>query len=114
VSTFVAVLALLVTVAVAACCVVLLRRVRTLEATLTELELPAAPPLLPARERPFITVEVLNPIELATAQSRAGALVGSVRPQMVTKIVYDQVAKRVLEGLEEEGAVAEVRVHVAE
>lgn len=113
VSTFVAVLALLVTVAVAACCVVLLRRVRTLEATLTQLELPA-PPALPVRERPYITVEVLNPIELATAQSRAGALVGSVRPQMVTKIVYDQVAKRLLEGLEEEGAVAEVRVHVAE
>lgn len=112
-STFVAVLALLVAAAVAGCCVVLLRRLRSLEASLTHLELPA-PPALPFRERPYITIEVLNPIELATAQSRAGALVGSVRPQMVTKIVYDQVAKRVLEGLEEEGAVAEVRVHVAE
>lgn len=112
-STFVAVLALLVTAAAAGCCVVLLRRVRTLEASLSALELPAPPPL-PFRERPYITIEVLNPIELATAQSRTGALVGSVRPQMVTKIVYDQVAKQVLQGLEEEGAVAEVRVHVAE
>lgn len=113
-SALVAVLALLIAAAVAACCVVLLRRVRSLEASLVGLEIPDIAPLPVQEQRAFITVEVLNPIELASTQSRAAALLGSVRPQLVTKIVYDQVAKRMLEGLEEEGVVAEVQVHVAE
>lgn len=108
-----ALLALLLAGLSLACCVVLVLRLRALDRATRDLPLPEVALLTPS-SRPSITIEVLNPIELAAAQSRAGALLGSVRPQMVTKLVYDQVAKKLLEGLEEEGVVAEVRIHAAE
>jgi hypothetical protein len=122
VGTVTAVLALVVAAACAAIAGWLLHTHRRLEATVARLRAeiaatagasaPALPPIA-AGSRRLITVEILNPLELATTKSRAAGLLGSVTPATVTRIVYDQAGAQILAGLEEEGVVAEVRVHVA-
>lgn len=118
--------ALAVTVAfvVTVVCVGLVLRVRTLRRQTQALRerveslgpLPAAPANVTAslgsRPRRVLVLEILNPVELATAQVRAAALLGAVRPQLLTKIVYDQASKQVVTQLEEQGVLADVTVHV--
>jgi hypothetical protein len=72
---------------------------------------PPAPavPAIPARR--MITIEILNPLELASSQVRAASLVGSWKPDTITKIVYSEAAKQIVAQLAEEGVVAEVQVH---
>ena len=74
---------------------------------------PPAPPVPAVPSRPIITIEILNPLELAASQVRAASLVGSWRPDMITKIVYDEAAKQIIAQLAEEGVVAEVMVQAA-
>lgn len=90
-------------------------RVSDLAAELdTIADAPPAPaiPVVPAR--PIITIEILNPLELASSQVRAAALVGSWRPDMITKIVYEEAVKQIAAQLAEEGVVAEVLIHAAD
>lgn len=72
---------------------------------------PPAPPIPAVSSRPIITIEILNPLELASSQIRAAALVGSWRPDMITKIVYEEAVKQIAAQLVEEGVVAEVLIH---
>jgi hypothetical protein len=72
---------------------------------------PALPPGVALDAEQLITVEILNPLELATAQSRAATVLHRVRPQLLSRIVYEQAARELEERLGEEGVVAEVRVH---
>jgi hypothetical protein len=118
-----AVLALLVAAVVGVAALLLQRRVSTLQAQIEGLSAEAvsqgstpalASPALEPGSRRLITVEILNPLEVAASQSRAARLLVGLTPAMITKIVYDQASAQILEGLEEEGVAAEVRVHVAD
>ncbi|UDY22346.1 hypothetical protein [Nocardioides sp. Kera G14] len=116
-----AAVALVATVAVAITALLLRRRVAALSTTVLGLqeevaaraEGPAAP-AVPGDLGPrrLITIEILNPLEVAAKHSRAAKLLGGVTPAMISRIVYDQASTQILETLEEEGIAAEVRVHV--
>ncbi|HSV40677.1 MAG TPA: hypothetical protein VLI04_18080 [Nocardioidaceae bacterium] len=124
-STAIATVALVVAALLTAACVVLLLQIRSLRARAVALDakvaaLVPAPPLPPelaatfgSGQRRLLAVEILNPIELATAKSSAAKLLGAVRPALLTKVVYDQAAKQVVDQLESEGVLADVRVHAA-
>lgn len=72
---------------------------------------PPAPPVPVKRNRPLITIEILNPLELAASQVRAASLVGSWKPDSITKMVYNEAAKQIAAQLVEEGVIAEVLIH---
>jgi len=61
--------------------------------------------------RRVITVEVLNPIELATTRGRLAGIAGTFAPGLVRRIVYDQTIKTMRRQLVEERVVADVRLH---
>lgn len=118
-TTVIAVIAFSLSVVLAAACGVLWLRTRSLDRRALELRAEAdrlspvgvLPVALPGGRR-IITVEILNPLSVATRESRAGGVLGTVAPALVTRIVYDQARRQILEGLIEEGVEAEVRVHV--
>jgi hypothetical protein len=60
----------------------------------------------------IITVELLNPMELAAKESWFARQFGSLTPALVHKLVYAQARDRVEEQMPNFGAVAEVKVHV--
>ena len=104
-------------------CFLLLRSVRRMERQTADVEarvaaLVPAPPL-PASlaatfgsgPRRLIVVEILNPIELATSQVKAASLLSAVRPAMLTKIVYDQAVRQVVDQLGKQGVQADVQIH---
>lgn len=61
----------------------------------------------------LITIEILNPIELAASQSKYSGLASSVAPDLIRRIVYQKVAEGLAEGLAEQGADAKVAIRVA-
>lgn len=65
------------------------------------------------RDRRLITVEILNPLQLAANESRAAGAFGRVAPTTVTRIVYEQAAKQILAELANQGVEAQVRVRSA-
>ncbi|MFT4264225.1 MAG: hypothetical protein QM572_12635 [Nocardioides sp.] len=118
-----AVLALVVAIPLAVAAALLTRQVRSLRASVAalheEVEAQAgAPPAVPVTldigPRRVITIEILNPLELAASQSRAARLLGGLTPTVITRIVYDQASKQIMETLEDEGVAAEVRVRVGD
>lgn len=106
-------------------CLVLQRQARALQRRAADLEakvsgLLPAPPLAPdltallgTGKRRVLVVEILNPVELAVSKVSAARLLGAMRPALLTKVVYDQASKQVVEQLEREGILADVRVHAA-
>ncbi|NYI77551.1 hypothetical protein [Nocardioides panzhihuensis] len=65
---------------------------------------------LPPEDR-LLSIRILNPLELASAQTKAATMLHRVRPALLSKMVYDQAAESLRERLADEGVVAEVRVH---
>jgi hypothetical protein len=65
----------------------------------------------PAGTRRLISIEILNPVELAGTRGRVLGVAGSLAPGLTRRIVYDQVAKILRSQLGERQVVAEVRVH---
>jgi hypothetical protein len=61
--------------------------------------------------RRVITVEILNPIELAGTRGRLVGIAGSLAPGLTRRIVYDQAVRNMKRQLAEEHVVADVRVH---
>ena len=124
-SSAIAVTALVLAALVLAACAVLLLQVRATRRKTRELEarlaaLVPGPPMPPdlvatfgSGQRRILAVEILNPIELATIQVKAAGLLGAMRPSLLTKVVYDQASKQVVDRLEQEGVLADVRVHAA-
>ena len=62
--------------------------------------------------RRVITIEVLNPIELAGSRGRLIGIAGSLAPGITRRLVYDQVLKILRRQLAQERVVADVRLHV--
>jgi hypothetical protein len=61
--------------------------------------------------RRIITIEILNPIELAGTRGRLAGIAGSLAPGITRRIVYDQAIRNLQRQLVEEGVVADVRLH---
>ncbi|HZR37717.1 MAG TPA: hypothetical protein VFA75_20260 [Nevskia sp.] len=67
---------------------------------------------LAAPGRPaLISVEILNPLELAVKESALARAFGSLTPELVRREVYKVVHQRLCLQLQEQGVIAEVRLH---
>jgi hypothetical protein len=92
------------------------RLVVTLEHDLRELGLawktlpPDAPALLPEKAA-FISIEILNPIELAAKESRMAGTMGGLAPGLIRGIVYRRTTSMLRDQLAENGVQAEVQLH---
>ena len=69
------------------------------------------PNVSPSSTRRVISVEILNPIELAAARGRLAGLAGTLAPGLVKRIVYDQTIKIMRGHLVDERVVADLRLH---
>ncbi len=65
-----------------------------------------------AGKKRLITVELLNPIDMAAAQNKYSGMAGAVAPELIRSIVYKKAAEALRDGLVEQGVEAEVIVHV--
>jgi len=93
---------------------VLVLRLRRMPAGGDEAEVFEAPrpPGVRERDRRLITIEVLNPLELATARGgRIAGLAGSIAPGLTRRVVYDQVFKTLRRELDKMAVHADVRLH---
>lgn len=61
----------------------------------------------------YVTIEILNPLEVAAAESAAARTVGGLTPAFITKIVYDRVKSEVEAKLAERGIEARVEIRRA-
>lgn len=61
----------------------------------------------------LLTVEVLNPLELARAHSRIGSSLAGVAPGLVRRRVYQTVASELRDELAERGVQANIEIHKA-
>jgi hypothetical protein len=66
--------------------------------------------LLPAERPSLITIEILNPFELAQKQSRLAGTFGVLAPSLLRQEVLRQAVARIRQQLEAEGVQAEVRL----
>lgn len=114
--TWLVVFSVLVLVGLAGALLWLTLRVRHLSAVVTAFSGDAAvddevPDLSVPDQRPRVVVDVLNPIELARANSRyARGLIG-VAPGLVRRRVYEIVVRELRYELEQRGVEAEVDIH---
>jgi hypothetical protein len=81
----------------------------------TELqELPADLQALLGRERPMLlSIEILNPIEVAAQHSSLAGTFGNLTPGLLRRIVYERTQAIMASKLGEFGIRAEVRLHRA-
>lgn len=59
----------------------------------------------------LISIEILNPVELAAKESAIAGPVGSLAPNLIRKIVYQRTAAMLREQLLEHGVRADVKTH---
>ena len=69
------------------------------------------PPTATSGLRRIITIEILNPIELAGTRGRLAGIAGSLAPGITRRIVYDQAIRNLRHQLIQERVVADVRLH---
>jgi hypothetical protein len=62
--------------------------------------------------RRVITIEILNPIELAGSRGRWAGIAGSLAPGLTNRVVYDQAMRLVRQQLASHNVVADVRLHI--
>jgi hypothetical protein len=61
--------------------------------------------------RRVITIEILNPIELAGSRGRVAGIAGSLVPSITRRVVYDQALKQIRRDMREYNVIADVRLH---
>lgn len=59
----------------------------------------------------FVSLEILNPVELAAKESSFAGPLGSIAPGLLRKIVYQRAVAIIREDLLKHGVVAEVKIH---
>ena len=69
------------------------------------------PPGAYAETRRLISIEILNPIELAGTRHRLLGLAGTLAPSLTRRVVYDQVLRSIKQELDSQHVVADVRLH---
>lgn len=62
--------------------------------------------------RRVISIEILNPVELAATRGRLAGIAGSLAPGLIRRIVYDQTIRTMRRHLADEQVVADLRLHV--
>ena len=72
------------------------------------------PPPSTSRTRRIITIEILNPIELAASRGRVAGIAGSLAPGIIRRIVYDQAVRNMRKQMARENVVADVRLHTVQ
>jgi hypothetical protein len=72
------------------------------------------PPPSASSTRRVITVEILNPIELAAGRGRLAGIAGSLAPGIIRRIVYDQALRNMRKHMAEEKVVADIRLHTVQ
>ncbi len=96
---------------IAALAVALRRRQRD-DPSETEVFAAPRPAGVSGRDRRLITVEILNPIELATARGgRVAGLAGTLAPGFTRRLVYEQTLRILRRELTGKDVLADVRVH---
>lgn len=103
-------------VALTVACVRLWRRTRVLRQQVEALATAAG--AMPARVdaldtaagHPRITIEILNPLELARQQSWLAGTLGTLSPSLIRRVVNDRTVKILSAQLVDYGVQAEVRV----
>ncbi|CAM3770744.1 hypothetical protein [Smaragdicoccus niigatensis] len=58
-----------------------------------------------------ITIEILNPLELAASQVKIAGPAGSVAPELIRRQVYSQTVSILKDQLAQQGVEAEVQIH---
>lgn len=81
------------------------------EAAAAALDRSPRPAGAPAGTRRLISIEILNPIELAGTRHRLLGIAGSLAPGLTRRVVYDQVLRIIKQQLDEQHVVADVRLH---
>ena len=66
---------------------------------------------LRGRERQVLTIEILDPNEVAASRGRALGLVGALAPGIVRRVVYDRTRRILIDQLTAQGVRADVRLH---
>lgn len=59
----------------------------------------------------FVSLEILNPVELAAKESSFAGPLGTIAPGLLRRIVYQRAVAIIREDLLKHGVVAEVKVH---
>ena len=73
--------------------------------------LPADTAALLKNNGALISIEILNPVELASQESPLAGPLGQVAPGLIRKLVYQRAAEMLRQQLGEHGVQAEVRIH---
>ena len=115
------VIALLVNIALLAVVLLLVRRIQQHSTTLSEqvsetTQLVGAPHQLDTTfssgKTRLITVEILNPLELAATQNRFAGMIGTFAPERIRRVVYERAAVAMTAQLIDEGLDVDAQVHV--
>lgn len=61
--------------------------------------------------RPVIAIEILNPVQLAVAESPFAGAVNNFAPATIRRIVYRRTVEIMREELKQKGVEAEMRIH---
>ena len=97
-------------------CIWLLMRLRQLRGHYTELSqnlgisAPELKSLIGQRDATLITIELLNPLQLAAKQSWYAEQFGSVTPSLIRQKVYEQIRSNCLSSMTQQGVDAEVKI----
>jgi len=103
---------LIVTNLATAAALVLHKRGRAVSEDVDEVFPAPRPPGVSDRNRRLITVEILNPLELAASRGgRIAGLAGSLAPGLTRRVVYDQTLKTLRSELVRMAVHADVRLH---
>lgn len=71
-----------------------------------------APVASTSATRRVISIEILNPVELASTRGRLAGIAGSLAPGLIRRVVYDQTIRTMRRQLADERVAADVRLHV--
>lgn len=72
---------------------------------------PDAAQLAGAGSSSFVSIEILNPVELAAKESSFAGPLGNIAPGLLRKIVYQRAVAIIREDLLKHGVQAEVKIH---
>ncbi|MEQ1438491.1 hypothetical protein AAG565_03940 [Fontimonas sp. SYSU GA230001] len=72
---------------------------------------PDAAELLAQQRTAVISIEILNPIELAAQESEFAGPISTIAPNLIRRIVYQKTAAILRTELSEKGVQADVKVH---
>lgn len=91
---------------VAARLIAVLRRLSSLHEAIA-----GVPVVPPASARPLISIEILNPFELAVEETALAGPAAKLAPRIIERIVYRRTREILVEQLKERGVRAQVNVH---